>query len=112
RPGGFIRLLEYVRPHGTFKRIVSMIWQPWISWAYGASFDREIEKHIPASGLEPVESRYVVEDLVKLISARVPATRVAAQHGSSPDLRRTRTCPAMTAHLSTVDRGQAQEPQR
>ena len=73
RPGGLIRLLEYVRPHGTFKRIVSMIWQPWIAWAYGASFDRGTEKHIAASGLELVESRYVVEDLVKLISARVPA---------------------------------------
>jgi ubiquinone/menaquinone biosynthesis C-methylase UbiE len=73
RAGGLIRLLEYVRPHGTFKRIVSMIWQPWVSWAYGASFDRETEKHIPTSGLELVESRYVVDDLVKLISARVPA---------------------------------------
>ncbi|MFL5266770.1 MAG: hypothetical protein ACJ8AH_09270 [Stellaceae bacterium] len=50
-----------------------MIWQPWISWVYGASFDRETEEHIPASGLELVESRYVVDDLVKLISARVPA---------------------------------------
>src|SRR5207248_10485748 len=30
RPGGIIRLLEYVRPKGTMRRLVSQIWQPWI----------------------------------------------------------------------------------
>src|SRR5437870_3869147 len=70
KPGGLIRMLEYVRPRGTFRRILSRIWQPWIAWAYGASFDRHTEQHIPAAGLELVESRYVVDDLVKLITAR------------------------------------------
>jgi len=70
KPGGLIRLLEYVRPHGTFRRVMSGIWQPWIAWAYGASFDRETERHVPEAGLELVESRYVVDDLVKLIAAR------------------------------------------
>jgi len=70
KPGGLIRLLEYVRPRGTFRRILSRIWQPWIAWAYGASFDRHTERHIPEAGLELVESRYVVDDLVKLLTAR------------------------------------------
>jgi len=70
KPGGLIRLLEYVRPHGTFRRILSRIWQPWIAWAYGASFDRDTEQHIPEAGLELVESRYVVDDLLKLLTAR------------------------------------------
>ncbi len=70
KPGGIIRLLEYVRPHGTFRRIMAGIWQPWIALAYGASFDRETERHVPEAGLELVESRYVVDDLVKLIAAR------------------------------------------
>ena len=70
KPGGLIRLLEYVRPHGTFRRVMPGIWQPWIAWAYGASFDRHTERHIPEAGLELVESRYVVDDLVKLITAR------------------------------------------
>jgi ubiquinone/menaquinone biosynthesis C-methylase UbiE len=73
KPGGLIRLLEYVRPRGTFRRILSRIWQPWIAWAYGASFDRHTERHIPDAGLELVESRYVVDDLVKLLTARRPA---------------------------------------
>jgi ubiquinone/menaquinone biosynthesis C-methylase UbiE len=70
QPGGPVRLLEYVRPQRTVRRIVSRIWQPWIAWAYGASFDRETEKHLPGAGLELVEARYVVDDLVKLITAR------------------------------------------
>jgi ubiquinone/menaquinone biosynthesis C-methylase UbiE len=70
KPGGLIRLLEYVRPHGAFRRIMSRIWQPWIAWAYGASFDHQTERYVPEAGLELVESRYVVDDLVKLITAR------------------------------------------
>jgi SAM-dependent methyltransferase len=72
RPGGIIRLLEYVRPHGSLRRIVSHIWQPWIKWAYGASFDRHTERHVPAADLELLESRYVVDDLLKLLTVRVP----------------------------------------
>jgi ubiquinone/menaquinone biosynthesis C-methylase UbiE len=72
KPGGFIRLLEYVRPQGTLRRIISYIWQPWIRWAYGASFDRHTEQYVPTAGLELLESRYVVDDLLKLITARVP----------------------------------------
>jgi len=70
KPGGLIRLLEYVRPHRAFRRIMSRIWQPWIVWAYGASFDHQTERYVPEAGLELVESRYVVDDLVKLITAR------------------------------------------
>jgi ubiquinone/menaquinone biosynthesis C-methylase UbiE len=72
KPGGEIRLLEFVRPRGTMRRMMSKAWEPWISWAYGASFDRETEKHIPEAGLELIESRYVVDDLVKLLAARSP----------------------------------------
>lgn len=73
KPGGSIRLLEYVRPRGRLRRVLSQIWQPWIAWAYGAGFDRQTERHIPEAGLELADSRYVVEDLVKLLTVRVPA---------------------------------------
>jgi ubiquinone/menaquinone biosynthesis C-methylase UbiE len=72
RPGGLIRLLEYVRPGGRFRRALARLWEPWIEWAYGAGYDRRSERHIAASGLEAVESRFVVGDLIKLISARIP----------------------------------------
>jgi ubiquinone/menaquinone biosynthesis C-methylase UbiE len=70
KPGGPVRLLEYVRPHQTVRRVVARLWEPWIAWAYGASFDRRTEEHIPEAGLELMEARFVVDDLVRLISAR------------------------------------------
>lgn len=72
RPGGFIRLMEQVRPRGGLRRRLSRIWQPWVGWAYGASFDRHTESYIPKAGLELVESRFVFDDLIKLLTLRVP----------------------------------------
>jgi len=68
--GGIIRLLEYTRPRGVLRRAVTKMWEPWINWAYGASFDRRTEQHIPEAGLQLIEVRFVVDDLIKLISAR------------------------------------------
>jgi ubiquinone/menaquinone biosynthesis C-methylase UbiE len=70
KTGGPVRLLEYVRPHDTVRRVVARLWEPWIAWAYGASFDRRTEEYIPEAGLELMEARFVVDDLVRLISAR------------------------------------------
>lgn len=72
RPGGLIRLLEYVRPRDRLRRFMTRLWQPWIHWAYGASFDRDTERHVPAAGLEVVESRFVFDDLLKLLTLRAP----------------------------------------
>ena len=71
KPGGPVRLLEYVRPQRTVRRVLARLWEPWIAWAYGASFDRRTEEHIPEAGLELTEARFVVDDLVRLMSARV-----------------------------------------
>lgn len=72
RPGGLVRLLEYVRPRGAVRRFVAGLWAPWMEWAYGAGFDRRTEAHIPEAGLDIVGSRYVVDDLIKLFELRVP----------------------------------------
>jgi ubiquinone/menaquinone biosynthesis C-methylase UbiE len=72
KPGGIIRLLEYVRPGTGIRRLVSYIWQPWIKWAYGAGFDRNTERYVPDAGLEVVDSRFVVADILKLLTIRVP----------------------------------------
>ena len=73
KPGGMIRLLEYVRPSGTVRRAVARLWEPWMRWAYGAGFDRRTEEHVPSAGLEVIASRFVVADLIKLMTVRVPA---------------------------------------
>jgi ubiquinone/menaquinone biosynthesis C-methylase UbiE len=70
KTGGMIRMLEYVRPHGTIRRAVAKLWEPWIAWAYGASFDRRTEEYVPKAGLQLLESKFVVDALLKLISAR------------------------------------------
>jgi hypothetical protein len=49
-------------------RAVTRLWEPWIAWAYGASFDRRTEEHVPEVGLEIIRSSFVVDDLIKLIS--------------------------------------------
>jgi hypothetical protein len=54
------------------RRAIARLWEPWIAWAYGASFDRHTEQYIPQAGLELVQATFVVADLVKMITARVP----------------------------------------
>ena len=71
KTGGTIRMLEYVRPRGMLRRILAKLWEPWIAWAYGASFDRRTEEWAVKAGLQIVETRFVVDDLIKLISVRV-----------------------------------------
>ena len=68
KSGGTIRLLEYVRPRGTLRRAITRLWEPWVACAYGAAFDRRTEERVPEAGLEVMESRLVVDDLIKLIS--------------------------------------------
>jgi ubiquinone/menaquinone biosynthesis C-methylase UbiE len=70
KPGGIIRCLEYTRPSGGLRRAVTLLWEPWISWAYGAGFDRQTEKRAPEAGLQLFESRYVHDELIKLLGAR------------------------------------------
>ncbi len=70
KSGGTIRLLEYVRPRGAMRRAITRLWEPWVARAYGAGFDRRTEERVPQAGLEVVESRLVVDDLIKLISIR------------------------------------------
>ncbi len=64
RPGGTIRLLEYVRPGSRLRRIGIAAWKPWVAWAYGASFGRHTASHISAAGLDLVDARFVVDDLI------------------------------------------------
>lgn len=70
KPGGEIRLLEYVRARGAFRQVMARLWEPWMRFAYGAGFDRRTEEHVTEAGLEVVEARFVVDDLVKYLTLR------------------------------------------
>jgi hypothetical protein len=63
-------LLGYVRPIGSMRAFAAKLWEPWMKWAYGAGFDRMTEHYVRELGFEVVESRFVVADLMKLISVR------------------------------------------
>lgn len=71
KAGGTIRLLNYVRPRGALRGAIAKLLQPFAAWAFAASFDRRTEKSVTEAGLELVNSRYVVHDLIKLLTARV-----------------------------------------
>ena len=70
KPGGIIRCLEYTRPSGGLRRAMTYVWEPWVYWAYGAGFDRQTEQHAPEAGLQLFESRFVYDELIKLLGAR------------------------------------------
>jgi ubiquinone/menaquinone biosynthesis C-methylase UbiE len=70
KPGGIIRCLEYTRPSGGLRRAMTRLWEPWVYWAYGATFDRQTERKAPEAGLRIFESRFVYDELIKLLGAR------------------------------------------
>ena len=67
--GGIIRCLEYTRPSGGLRRAMTRVWEPWVYWAYGATFDRQTERQAPEAGLRLFESRFVHDELIKLLGA-------------------------------------------
>jgi ubiquinone/menaquinone biosynthesis C-methylase UbiE len=70
KPNGEVRLLEYVRPRRGFRRFLTRLWEPWVGWAYGASFERDIERHMAGAGFVLVEARFVVDELIQYLVAR------------------------------------------
>src|SRR5436190_12545663 len=70
KPGGIIRCLEYTRPSGGLRRAITRLWEPWVYWAYGGGFDRHTETHVPEAGLQLYASRFVADELIKLLGAR------------------------------------------
>jgi ubiquinone/menaquinone biosynthesis C-methylase UbiE len=69
KKGGMIRCLEYTRPSSGFRRVMTRLWEPWVHWAYGASFDRQTERWATEAGLKLFESRFVHDELIKLLGA-------------------------------------------
>lgn len=70
KPGGELRLLDYTRPSTPFRRFLTRLWEPWVAWAYGASFDRDVTPHLSIAGLVLAEKRFVVDELIHYIVAR------------------------------------------
>ena len=67
REGGEIRLLDYVYSRNWVRRLVMRLWAPWVRAVFGAAFDRDTERHIARAGLELVERRFLVSDVIRLL---------------------------------------------
>ena len=72
RPGGEIRLLDYTWSRQPGRRLVMGLWAPWVRWAYGAGFDRATHRHVEPAGLALMESRFLIDDVVRYVVARRP----------------------------------------
>jgi ubiquinone/menaquinone biosynthesis C-methylase UbiE len=70
RPGAELRFLEYTRPQTPFRSFLTRLWEPWVHWAYGASFDRDVARYVPSAGLELKHVRFMVDELVQYVVAR------------------------------------------
>lgn len=70
RPQGRIRLLDYTRPQGGIRKMITRLWEPWVGWAFNARFDRSTEEHLTEAGLVLTSARFVVDDLIKLIEVK------------------------------------------
>ena len=68
KPGGRLRLLEYAPAKSAFRRKVTRAWQPWVTWAFGAKLDQDIEPELSQVDLRPTSSRYLTSN-IKLIEA-------------------------------------------
>ncbi len=70
REGGEIRLLDYVYSQNPARRFVMRLWAPWVRTVFGAAFDRDTERYVPAAGLELIERRFLVSDVIRLLVLR------------------------------------------
>ncbi len=73
REGGEIRLLDYVYSENPVRRFVMRLWAPWVRAVFGAAFDRDTERYIAAAGLELIERRFLVSDVIRLLVLRPKA---------------------------------------
>jgi ubiquinone/menaquinone biosynthesis C-methylase UbiE len=70
KPAGEIRLIEYAYSRDPLRRFVMRLWAPWVRLLYGATFDRHTERYVDAAGLELVEERFLLKDIIKLLVLR------------------------------------------
>lgn len=70
RDGGEIRLMEYQRSHKPVRRALQALWEPWVRRVFGADFDVDLDSLVTDAGLTIVESRLVVDDIIRYVVLR------------------------------------------
>ncbi len=65
-----MRLLDYRRPSGGLRLLLTKLWEPWAKWAFGASFDRHPERYFAQAGLKMVRKTFLVDELIAMVEAK------------------------------------------
>jgi ubiquinone/menaquinone biosynthesis C-methylase UbiE len=74
RPGGQIRLLDYVMSEKPIVRLGMEVMSPWLNWAFGATYQPTTSRWFEAAGLELVRSEPMARGVTRLHVLR-PAAR-------------------------------------
>jgi len=70
KPGGRVLILDYTYSSAIIRRLIMKIWAPWVNFAYGARFDRKVNKeHISRIGFRNINLEYVYSDSIILTKA-------------------------------------------
>lgn len=72
KPGGEVRILEYVYSGNPLRRAWMRTLSPIVEALYGARFDRRTPAHMAAAGFESVERTFVHSDIILKVTARKP----------------------------------------
>lgn len=72
KPGGTVRILEYVYSKNPLRRAWMGALSPFVEALYGARFDRRTVAHMSAAGFAPVETEFVYADIILKLVGRRP----------------------------------------
>lgn len=72
KPGATVRILDYTESRKPAVKAWSRVMTPWLNWAFSARYTAGYEHHAREVGLELQDSRFLVGDVVKLLTYRVP----------------------------------------
>lgn len=75
KPDGVIKLLDYRLSEKPLLRRTMQVVSSWSGWAFDSRYRPTTEAYLEAAGLEVVESRFVLSDIVKLLVLRPSDSR-------------------------------------
>jgi ubiquinone/menaquinone biosynthesis C-methylase UbiE len=70
RPGGEIRILDYVLPEHPRRRRTACLMAPVVKFLFNASVERNTEQYVAAAGFNVIERRLVASDYCRMLVLR------------------------------------------
>lgn len=83
KPGGTVRILDYTASRKAPARMWMKVVSPWLNFAFAARYTAGYEGCVAGAGLDVVESRHVLGDVVKLLVLRPAAAETALRDSAA-----------------------------